>query len=154
AAREEATAWKTPLWIGEYGVGPEVDEPHDRWMQAQGQLHERYFASNAFWLWKEGSQGGWGLFDHDDALDTWTERPGVIARVSRIHIARVAGTPASIDASAIGDEIRLELADAIDAPHAVYVPERFAATVHATCDGAALDMMRDAATGIVELACD
>lgn len=154
SAREEATAFRTPLWIGEWGVGPDTDEPHERWMQTQGQLHERYFASNAFWLWKEQSQGSWGLFDYDAATDAWTEREHVIARVSRIHVARVAGTPASIEASATGDEIRVELDAAIDAPHAVYVPERFAATVHAACDGAALDVERDEATGIVELACD
>ncbi len=153
-AREEATAWKTPLWIGEFGVAPDADEPHERWMQSQGQLHERYFASNAFWLWKEQSQGGWGLFDRDDATGSWIERPAVIARVSRIHIARVAGTPASIEASAVGDEIRLELERSIDMPHAVYIPERFAPRVRASCDGVALDVARDVATGIADLACD
>jgi endoglycosylceramidase len=152
-AREEATAWKTPLWIGEWGVGPEATEPNERWMQAQGVLHERYFASNAFWLWKEQSQGGWGLFDRDDVNDTWTERSNVIARVSRIHVARVAGTPASIEASALGDEIRVELASSLDVPHAVYIPERFAPNTSATCDGAALEIARDAATGIAELRC-
>lgn len=153
-AREEATAFKTPLWIGEWGVGPDADEPHERWMQAQGQLHERYFASNAFWLWKEQSQGAWGLYDYDEATSTWTERPNVVARVSRIHVARVAGTPSSIEASAAGDEITVELADAIDEPHAVYIPERFAANAHATCDGAALAMSRDSATGIADVVCD
>lgn len=72
----------------------------------------------------------------------------MIARVSRIHVARVAGTPASIEASAIGDEIRVELESSIDAAHAVYIPERFAANASATCDGVALDLARDVATGI------
>ncbi len=153
AAREEATAWKTPLWIGEWGVGPDATEPHERWMQAQGVLHERYFASNAFWLWKEQSQGGWGLFDRDEVNNTWTERPNVIARVSRMHVARVAGTPAVIEASLPGDEIRVELETTLDAPHAVYIPERFAASAHATCDGAALAIARDEATGIADLRC-
>ncbi|MCW5802777.1 MAG: cellulase family glycosylhydrolase [Deltaproteobacteria bacterium] len=155
AAREEAEALRTPLWIGEFGVGPDADEPHERWMQAQGQLHERYFASNAFWVWKEQSQGAWGLFDHDDATDAWTERPAVIARVSRIHVARVAGTPATIDASAPGDDIRVELVpgSATSAPHLVYIPERFAASPRATCDGADLALSRDAATGLAALAC-
>jgi endoglycosylceramidase len=153
-AREEATAWKTPLWIGEYGVGPDASEPNERWMQAQGVLHARYFASNAFWLWKEQSQGSWGLFDYDAATDGWTERPNVIARVSRLHVARIAGTPSSLETSALGDELRLELESSLDVPHAVYIPERFAANARATCDGASLEITRDTATGIAELSCD
>src|SRR6185369_11998671 len=47
AARDEATALKTPLWIGEYGGGPDTDPQNDLWMHAQGQLHDRYFASDA-----------------------------------------------------------------------------------------------------------
>lgn len=154
-AREETTAWQTPLWIGEWGVGPEIDDAHERWMQAQGLLHERYFASNAFWLWKEQSQGRWGLFDYDDATGAWTERPHMIARVSRIHVARVAGTPASIEASLAGDEIRVELVpgSATAAPHRVFIPERFAPTASATCDGAPITLARDVTTGTAEVPC-
>lgn len=152
-AREEATALGTPLWIGEFGVGPDDDAAHVRWLQSQGVLHERYFASNAFWLWKEQSQGGWGLFDHDDATGAWTERPDMIERTSRIHVARVAGTPASIEASPAGDSITVELVpgSATSAPHRVFIPERF--TAHATCDGAAVELTRDASTGLADIAC-
>src|SRR3569623_1184515 len=60
AARAEATAWHTPLMIGEYGVGPDQANA-DLWMGVQHQLHDRYFASDAFWVWKEESQASWGL---------------------------------------------------------------------------------------------
>lgn len=155
AAREEATAWGTPLLIGEFGVAPDDDAPHELWAQTQAQLHDRYFASNAFWVWKERSQASWGLYAHDETTGAWTERPHVIAWVSRIHIARIAGTPRSVESSPAGDSLRVEIepGSATTAPHIVYVPERFAATAHITCDGAQVAVSRDPATGLVDVPC-
>lgn len=154
-ARDEANAWRTPLLIGEFGVGPDNDDAHTRWIQTQGQLHDRYFASNAFWLWKEKSQGSWGLFDYEPTTDTWTERPHVIAWVSRVHVARIAGTPRSVESTPNGDAVRVEIepGSATMAPHLVYIPERFATSTQVTCDGAALAAPRDPATGLVAVPC-
>ncbi|HEY5921166.1 MAG TPA: cellulase family glycosylhydrolase [Kofleriaceae bacterium] len=155
AARDEATAWKTPLFIGEFGVGPNDDAQHALWMHTQAQLHARYFASNAFWLWKEQSQGSWGLFAYDATTATWTERPHVIAWVSRVHVARIAGTPVSLEASVDGSAITLELApgSASEAPHLIYIPERYASSTQISCDGAAVAAQRDPATGLVAIVC-
>ena len=155
AAREEAVAWGTPLFVGEYGVAPVDDAPHNLWMQTQAQLHDRYSASNAFWLWKERSQGSWGLYDYDDATGAWTERPLVIRWVSRVHAARIAGTPRAVESTPAGDGLRVELepGTATAAPHVVYVPERFAATFRATCDGAPVPAPRDPRTGTLEVPC-
>ncbi len=154
-ARAEATAWRTPMIIGEFGAGPEDDAAHTNWMQMQQQLHDRYFASNAFWLWKEQSQGSWGLFDYEPTTGAWTERPNVIARVSRVHVARIAGTPASVESSANGDAVRVEIepGSATTAPHLIYVPERFATSTELLCDGVALTGARDPRTGLVEAPC-
>jgi hypothetical protein len=124
-------------------------------MQTEAQLHDRYFASSAFWLWKEASQGRWGVFEHDATSGTWTERPHVVAWVSRIHVARIAGTPASVESTASGDAIRVELepGTATSAPHRVYVPERFAASVVATCDSVVREAPRDPSTGLLEIPC-
>jgi hypothetical protein len=151
----EARAWGTPLFIGEFGVGPSADPQNERWMQTQGQLHDRYFASDAFWLWKERSQGSWGLFDHDATTDTWTERPQVVAWISRVHVARVAGTPTSIESTPLGDAIHVEVApgSGTTAPHLIYVPERFAASARARCDGADVPTVRDPSTGLIAIAC-
>jgi len=153
AARAEATAFDTPLWIGEFGAGPTNDASHARWTQTQMQLHDRYFASNAYWVWKESSQASWGLYDHDASTGAWTERPHVALWLSRIHVARIAGTPKSLESSVAGDHVELSLSSASDAPHSIYIPERFAATAVATCDGQVITAPRDAATGLVELAC-
>jgi endoglycosylceramidase len=154
AAREEATALGAPLWIGEFGVGPESTPQNELWMHAQAVLHDRYFASDALWVWKEQSQGSWGLFDHDDATDAWTERPSVIARVSRIHAARVAGIPTRIESSEQGDMLAIETepGSQTDAPHEIYVPERFI-DARATCDGAAVATTRNSTTGLIEVSC-
>lgn len=154
-ARMEARAWSTPLLIGEFGLGPSADPQNELWMQTQAQLHDRYFASDAFWLWKERSQGSWGVFDHVAASDTWTERPQVVAWVSRVHVARVAGTPTIIESTPLGDAIHVEIApgSATTAPHLIYIPERFAATARARCDGAEVATVRDPSTGLISLAC-
>ncbi len=154
-AREEAEAWGTPLLIGEFGVAPIDDAAHTRWMQTEAQLHDRYVASSAFWLWKEASQGSWGLFDHDASTGAWTERPLVVAWVSRVHVARIAGTPALVESTAQGDAIRVELrpGTATAAPHQIYVPERFAGSVVAQCDGVVIPAPREPATGLLEIPC-
>ncbi len=155
AARAEATAFGTPLLIGEFGVAPTTDAPNVLWAEVQAQLHDRYFASNAFWVWKEHSQASWGLYDHDETTGAWTERPHVIAWVSRIHVARIAGTPRAVESSRAGDALRVEIEpnSATTAPHVVYIPERFAASARVQCDGAEVAVTRAPSTGLVEVAC-
>lgn len=57
-ARAEATAWGTPLFVGEFGIGPEQSN-YELYLRYQYELQDEYLASSAFWLWKEDSQGGW-----------------------------------------------------------------------------------------------
>ncbi|HUQ03168.1 MAG TPA: cellulase family glycosylhydrolase, partial [Kofleriaceae bacterium] len=88
-ARAEADAWQTPLWIGEYGAGP-TQASSDLWIDVEHELHDRYLASNAFWLWKEQSQGSWGVYEWNDADDSWTERPQIVRWISRVRAERIA----------------------------------------------------------------
>jgi endoglycosylceramidase len=151
AARDEADAWKTPLFIGEFGNGPTAD--NDLYMGVQAELHDKYLASNAFWLWKEQSQGRWGLHDFDGT--TWTERPVVTRWISRIHAPRIGGDPVRVDYDWETETLELEIraGSATAAPHVVYVPERHAAAFTVTCDGAALTPARDASSGQIQVAC-
>jgi endoglycosylceramidase len=148
AARAEAAAWGTPLFIGEYGVGPEQVNA-ESWLTWQLELHDQYLASNAFWLWKESSQGRWGLYDLVDG--TWRERPQMIAWLSRIYPQRIAGTGPTLRSS--GGVMRLTVDQAVDAAHVVYIPEASAQSFTASCDGQPLTAPRDPATGTVELTC-
>jgi endoglycosylceramidase len=155
-ARKEADAWGTPMLIGEYGIGPGAPNA-DLWMGVQAKLHDQYLASDAFWLWKEQSQGSWGVFDHATASDgsvTWSERPQIVAWISRIHAARIAGDVISNDYDYTTGSLRLEVHATGGTPHEVYIPERAATTFRVTCDDSAVSVSRDEATGLVSLPCD
>ena len=152
SARAEASAWHTPLLVTEYGIGPTAPNA-DLWMGVEAELHDRFLASDAFWLWKEESQGSWGVYDaHSDG--TWTERPQVVAWISRIHAARIAGTVVANTYDHTTGALHLEVRGAGTTPHVVYIPGRAAATYRLLCNGAAVTADRDPATGLVEIPCD
>jgi endoglycosylceramidase len=154
SARDEATAWHTPLVIGEYGVGPTTPNA-DLWMGVEAELHDRFLASDAFWLWKENSQGAWGVFDHADP-DVWTERPQVVAWISRIHAARIAGDVVANAYDHTTGALRLEIARGTNNGRAtdLYIPERSQTSFAVTCDDTAVATTRDPATGLVSLTCE
>jgi endoglycosylceramidase len=139
--RDEATAWHTPLVIGEYGIGPTAPSA-DLWMQTEATLHDRYLASDAFWVWKEESQASWGVFDRIG--DTWTERPQVVAWISRPHAARLAGTVVANEYDGAARTLHIETHGG--GTHSVYVPEGY----NVTCNGTAMS----AGTGFVDVVCD
>lgn len=152
AARAEATAWHTPLVITEFGIGPTAPNA-DLWMGVEAELHDRFLASDAFWLWKEDSQGSWGVYDH--ASDgTWTERPQVVAWISRVHAARIAGHVVANTYDHATGALHLEVDHAGATPHVVYVPERAAASYGVRCNGSSVATDRDPATGLIEVPCD
>ena len=144
--RDEAAAWHTPLLIGEYGIGPDMPNA-DLWMGTQAELHDRYLASDAFWVWKEDSQGAWGVFDH--VGDTWIERPQVVGWLSRPHAARIAGAVVANEYDHVARTLRLETRGG--GTHSIYVPQP---TFALACNGTPLTAERDAATGLVEVTCD
>ena len=151
AARTEAEAWNTPLWVGEYGIGPTTPNA-DLWMDVENELFDKYLASRAFWLWKEQSQGSWGVYAWDGAL--WTERPQVVAWISRVRAERLAGDVVENRWDRTTRALTLTAEGTGGVPHVVYIPEVAAATFTASCDGAPLTATRSAATGTVELPCD
>lgn len=151
-AREEADAWGTPLFIGEYGIGPDYLNA-DLWIGLENELHDRYLASNAFWVWKEQSQGSWGVFDFDETTGAWTERDQVVRWISRVHAARIAGEVVACEFDHESGALHLETRGA-RAPHEVYVPERASATFEVRCNGDVIAAVRDAATGLVSVTCD
>jgi endoglycosylceramidase len=147
-ARFEADSWGAPLFIGEFGAGPSVTN-YDAYLTLQYDLQDEVFASSAMWLWKEDSQGSWGLFE-STGDDTWEERPGMINVVSRPYAHRVAGTPTEMTWDREAGTFTVAYEDAVDAPSVLYVPERFTAS-GATCDGAAATLAGSARW--VEVSC-
>jgi endoglycosylceramidase len=149
-AAAEARAHGTPIFIGEFGIGPEMTRADD-WIRWQAELHDEYLASNAFWLWKEMSQGAWGVYEPDGS-GGWVERPQVVGWVSRLSVHRIAGDPVRVDLDLAAGSLVIEATGGGAAAHEVYVPE--AAGFAADCDGTAIDADRDPATGVVALPCD
>jgi len=155
-AVREASGWGAALFVGEWGYAPEGIRA-DVYHATQLDLFDEHGESWAYWLWKEQSQGRWGLHDYDAATDTWTERPTIRRVLSRPRAERVAGWPRSMryDTSARRFELRFDGDAAITAPHELYVPEAadFAAAFAVSCDGAPVDAPRESATGLVSVIC-
>jgi endoglycosylceramidase len=154
SARDEARAWATPLLITEWGYDPNGTRADD-YYEIQQTLQERTQASSMLWVWKESSQGAWGLYDH--AGSTWTLRPSMRRRLARVRPEAIAGVPVRYGYDRAARRFTLELTGdaAVTAPNVLYVPaaEDFAAAWDVTCDGRAITATRDAATGRIEVPC-
>jgi endoglycosylceramidase len=71
---QEARSWgDAALVIGEWGADPREEETRE-YAAAFLALAEQRAMGHALWLWKERSQGSWGMFDYDDASETWLPR--------------------------------------------------------------------------------
>ena len=157
SATNEARAWHTPMLVTEWGYGPDGIRAGEYFAFEQD-LQDEFGVSAVFWVWKERSQGGWGLFDYDAASDTWTERATMRAQLARVMPEAIAGWPHTYayDRTTHRFELRFTGDANVTAPTRVYVPaaEDFAPTFDVTCDGATVTAARDALTGVVEIPCN
>jgi endoglycosylceramidase len=152
-AAAEAAAWATPLFIGEWGIGPDMPnaENYTRYMY---ELLDEHFLSSTNWVWKENSQGFWGFYDYDEAGDSWAAREQVVAWHDRAYAVAVGGTPTSMSYDPDAKSFQLEYEGREDAaPCEVYVPQSMAANLEVSCDGTSVDATRDESTGRVEVSC-
>lgn len=156
AAREEADSWAAPLVITEFGYDPKGTRMED-YFAYQTSLQDQVMASSFYWLWKEQSQGSWGLFDWDEASGTWSERDAVRKAFARVTVEAVAGWPTRFGYDRDAKRFTLEFTGdpAASGPNVLYVPaaEDFAPSFTVTCDGASVSPLRDAASGRVEVPC-
>ena len=154
-AGREAASWGTPLLIGEWGYDPNGIRAEE-YFTIQVELMDEHAESWALWVWKEQSQGSWGVHDYDATTGAWTERALVVNAISRPRPERIAGWPRrfGFDAATGVLEVRFRGEAAIDAPSVIYLPERASGAFEVTCDGAAVSASRDAATGLVEVPCN
>jgi endoglycosylceramidase len=156
AARAEAKSWKAPLAVTEFGYDPNGIQS-DSYLAWHLSLEDQYQASGFFWVWKEDSQGAWGLFDRDPVKDTWTVRDHVRKALSRVAPEAIAGWPESFGYDAANKRFELKFTGdpAITAPSEIFVPAAadFAPSFDVTCDGAAITAARDAASGIIDVPC-
>jgi endoglycosylceramidase len=156
-AAREARAWATPTIITEWGYDPNGIRMED-YVDLQSDLHDEFGASAAIWLWKERSQGAWGLFDYDASSGRWSERPAFRRAIARVYPEAIAGWPRSwrFDRAARRFELEYEGSAAVSAPTVLFVPaaEDFAGSFSVRCDGALVQSARDPQTGRVEVRCN
>jgi endoglycosylceramidase len=155
-AASEARSWKAPLVITEFGYGPDAIQA-DNYLRWQTELQDQYQASAFFWVWKEQSQGSWGIYSYDETSGQWSERDHVRQALSRVVPEAISGWPTRFGYDRETKRFELEFTGdpAITAPSRLYVPAAgdFAASFDLTCDGQAAGSARDEKSGIVEVAC-
>ncbi|MCS6856835.1 MAG: cellulase family glycosylhydrolase [Sandaracinaceae bacterium] len=156
-AQREAASWGTPLLIGEWGYDPRGIRAED-YYRMQVELMDEYAESWALWLWKEQSQGRWGVHDYDDATGRWRERPLVVRAITRPRPERIAGWPRRFgwNASEKSLEIRFRGEASIRAPTTIYLPERALPGYRVFCDGREIipSPSRDPRTGLIAVECN
>ncbi len=156
SARDEARAWATPLLITEWGYDPRGTRADD-YYDAQQTLQERYAASAIVWVWKEQSQGSWGLHDYDASSGRWTLRADMRRRLARVRPEAIAGVPTRYGYDRSTRRFTLDYVGRaeVTAPTRIHVPsaDDFAQTYVVTCDGREVSASRDASTGVIEVAC-
>lgn len=152
AARDEARAHGAPLFIGEWGIGPTAQNAA-RWLRYELDAQDEVLASSALWLWKEQSQGSWGLFDLDEGTGRWIERQGYIQAVSRPYVQVAGGDLRAVRYDSEAQRLRYEVErGAVPVGDEVFVPAWFPRPV-AVCDGSAVAAERDPATAVLRISC-
>ena len=96
AARKEADSWRAPLWIGEWGASPAAAGV-EAYLGDELALQDEELASGTLWLWKEESQGDWGLYAVDPTSGVFTERPAIVGAVARPYASAIPGKDASME---------------------------------------------------------
>jgi hypothetical protein len=156
-AASEAKSWRAPLVITEFGYGPDAIQA-DNYLRWQTELQDQYLASAFFWVWKEQSQGSWGIHAYEEATGGWTVRDHVRKALSRVTPEAIAGFPTSFGHDR--DKKRFELNftgdPKVTAPTLLFVPgpDDFSASFDILCDGNPVEAKRDAASGLVEVPCN
>ena len=129
-ARDEADAWGTPLMVTEYGLGSTTPQGPD-WI---GHAHDDFDAvgaSSTWWLWKDPSVGGWGLFDPQPD-GTYTPRPAMMGALSRPYAVAVGGDVTSMTWDGAALTVQLRGRADVPARHDIFW-NRGAPTI--ACDG-------------------
>ena len=113
------------------GYGPADIRASDYYVD-QLDIQQELFESATLWVWKEQSQGAWGLFDHDATTGAWTARGLASNVVGTARIVRIAGMPVTTTDSM---HVTFDGDATITAPSTVWFPAD--GWFHqASCDGA------------------
>ena len=136
-ARDEADSWGTPLMITEYGLGSTTPEG-PAWI---GHAHDDFDAvqaSTTWWLWKDPSPGGWGLFEPNPD-GSYRERPSMMGALSRPYAQAVGGDLESMSWDGAALTVRFRGRADVPARHDIFWNQ---GAPRITCDGKPLQPER------------
>ncbi len=157
AAVNEGLAWGAPVLITEWGYGPADTRAKD-YLELQTDIQDELMLSAAFWVWKEDSQGSWGMYER--TATGWNERPLLRNALSRPRPEAIAGWPQrwSYDRAARRFTLAFTGSAKVTAPSLIYIPgpDDFPATLTVTCDTRPVtpSPTRDPATGLIAIPCN
>ena len=145
AAAQEAAAWGTPLFVGEFGIDQTL-ERGPLYLMAELDLQDQFLASSTVWVWRE--TGYWGLKDADGV-----ERDATVQAVTRPYPRAVAGDLLAIERPAPGAlRVRYRANDRIAGqPNEVGLSSAQFSDYEIRCDGVAVPFVRH--TGRGEFSC-
>ncbi len=151
-AADEAAAWGTPLFVGEYGIDP-TDPLANEWITASLDLQDQLRAHSTFWLWEEISSGHWGLFEGESS-EPGGERPARILALSRPYARAVPGRVLEHAVDPATSALRVRWQAGVRGDVEIYVPpRRFPSGAAITCDGAPVDTTPDRVGHVVRVRC-
>jgi hypothetical protein len=123
AMRAEADSWGGALVLGEWGIHPN-DRSAPEYIQAVQSLSIEYGSGQAFWVWKENSQGSWGFFDFDEAAGSWLPREQGLKQIGRPHALAVPGRFLHHSFDPESRELRVGFrSEGDDGPPLLYLPD-------------------------------
>lgn len=154
AARAEAEAFGTALFIGEFGNDPNT-EIGMAWIEAEVALFDEVKASWAFWVYEEWSQDVWGLYDQNEGPSRGGLRPAVSELVARPFPQAVDGDLRALSYDGDARTLRVEIDAAGPGEHLLSAPTLvYPQGVSVTCDGADAPVNEDAGPGRIGVRCE
>ena len=129
-ARDEADGWRTPLMVTEYGLGS-TEPAGPAWIGHALDDFDAVGASTTWWLWKDPTPGGWGLFDPQPD-DSYTPRAAMMDALSRPYAMAVGGDVVATTFDGASLSLVLRGRDDVPARHDIFWNR---GTPAITCDG-------------------
>jgi endoglycosylceramidase len=148
-ARDEATAWGTPLMVTEFGLGPQTTNA-TQWIGHALDDLDAVGASWTWWHWKDPSPGGWGLWEPQPD-GSFLPRTALLQAVSRPYAQAIGGDVDSISFDGSSLTVKLHGHAGVPARHDIFWN---GATPNIACDGKpAQPSSVDAASSLYVVAC-
>ena len=92
---DEGESWGGATVVGEWGANPR-DEGSYPYIRASHAIFNEHLFGQCFWLWKENTQGFWGLYDWTESSGAWTLNESAAREVGQPTVHAVPGVISSL----------------------------------------------------------